>query len=141
MTLPLYAEDQLVAVIESGHEGPRLRYEAAWRAGSERFPISLGMPLTSPEYGPDIVVPWLMNLLPEGDRPRRPCGLWRMLGPRKRRLEADRSRAPDRADAGEIPRHGSCLRTDASGAGLASPSPGDLQRRLDGRPRVAAPAL
>ncbi len=67
MTLPLYAEDQLVAIIESDHEGPRLRYEAAWRAGSERFPISLGMPLTSPDYGPDIVVPWLMNLLPEGD--------------------------------------------------------------------------
>ncbi len=67
MTLPLYAEEQLVAVIDSDREGPRLRYEAAWRTAAESFPVSLGMPLASPVYGPEIVVPWLMNLLPEGE--------------------------------------------------------------------------
>jgi serine/threonine-protein kinase HipA len=67
VTLPLYAEEQLVAVIDSDREGPRLRYEAAWRTAAESFPVSLGMPLASPVYGPEIVVPWLMNLLPEGE--------------------------------------------------------------------------
>jgi serine/threonine-protein kinase HipA len=67
VTLHLYAEERLVAVIDSDREGPRLRYEAAWRAAAESFPVSLGMPLTSPVYGPEIVVPWLMNLLPEGE--------------------------------------------------------------------------
>jgi serine/threonine-protein kinase HipA len=67
VTLPLYAEDRLVAVIEPDREGPRIHYDEAWRIAGERFPISLSMPLTAPEYGPDIAVPWLMNLLPEGE--------------------------------------------------------------------------
>lgn len=67
MTLPIHAEDRLVAIIESDREGPRIRYEGAWRAAADRFPISLGMPLTASEHGPEVAVPWLMNLLPEGE--------------------------------------------------------------------------
>lgn len=67
MTLPIYADDRAVAVIEIDQDGPHIQYDEAWRQDSAAFPISLSMPLTAPRHGPDLAVPWLMNLLPEGE--------------------------------------------------------------------------
>ena len=65
--LTLYAEQRPVAVIDAGREGPRLGYDAAWRSWADAFPISLSMPLSEPNHGPEVATPWLMNLLPEGE--------------------------------------------------------------------------
>lgn len=67
MSLPIFAEDVRVAVVDADPDGPRLRYVDAWRASPAAFPVSLTMPLATVEFGPEIVTPWLMNLLPEGD--------------------------------------------------------------------------
>ena len=67
MGLPIYAADQLVAQIEAGSDGPWLQYEQAWTGGSDSFPVSLTMPLAQARHGPEVTVPWLMNLLPEGE--------------------------------------------------------------------------
>lgn len=66
MTLPIYADDRPVALIETGADGPHVQYEDAWRREAS-FPISLSMPLAAARYGPEVAVPWLMNLLPEGE--------------------------------------------------------------------------
>lgn len=57
----------LVAEIAVDGEGPRLAYDPDWRGSAGAFPISLSMPLANFGAPPEIVVPWLMNLLPEGD--------------------------------------------------------------------------
>lgn len=67
MSLPIFHESALVAAIEAGVEGPRLRYEVAWRETADAFPISLTMPLSENDWGAEIATPWLMNLLPEGE--------------------------------------------------------------------------
>lgn len=67
MTLPIYAEDRPVAVIETDRDGPHVQYDDAWLQEGGGFPISLSMPLAASRYGPDVAVPWLMNLLPEGE--------------------------------------------------------------------------
>lgn len=67
MSLPLFAGGRLVATVETAADGPHLRYEPDWLAAPGAFPISLTMPLTAAVHGPDVAVPWLMNLLPEGE--------------------------------------------------------------------------
>jgi serine/threonine-protein kinase HipA len=67
MSLPLFAGGRLVATVETAGDGPHLRYDEAWRAAPDAFRISLTMPLTAAEHGPDVAIPWLMNLLPEGE--------------------------------------------------------------------------
>lgn len=41
-------------------------YASSWLEHRARFPISTLMPLADKVYGPEIVYPWLLNLLPEG---------------------------------------------------------------------------
>jgi serine/threonine-protein kinase HipA len=67
VSLPIFHGEVLVGAIEPGAAGAAIRYEDAWRADPDAFPISLTMPLQDREYGPDLVTPWLMNLLPEGE--------------------------------------------------------------------------
>ncbi len=67
MTVPIYYDATLVAEIEVGEEGPRLNYDAAWLSEIGAFPISLTMPLRDMNYDSAAIVPWLMNLLPEGE--------------------------------------------------------------------------
>jgi serine/threonine-protein kinase HipA len=67
MSLPIFADQDMVAEIDTDRQGARIRYDAAWRAEDQAFPISLTMPLAVPEHGPEVAVPWLMNLLPEGE--------------------------------------------------------------------------
>lgn len=67
MTLPIFSDKAVVAEIDIGAEGPSITYDQGWRSRIGAFPISLTMPLKEVVYGPNLVVPWLMNLLPEGE--------------------------------------------------------------------------
>jgi serine/threonine-protein kinase HipA len=64
VTLQLFAEQAPVAAID-----PRdavLTYEPGW-AQSGAYPVSLSMPLDRADHPAEVVIPWLMNLLPEGE--------------------------------------------------------------------------
>lgn len=65
--LPIYADARLVASIDADQDGPRVRYDEGWPAADDAFPISLSMPLATALHGSEVAVPWLMNLLPEGE--------------------------------------------------------------------------
>lgn len=67
MSLPLYVDQTLVARVEFGPEGLTLTYDEGWRSAPGAFPVSLSMPLTKARWDAPLVVPWLMNLLPEGE--------------------------------------------------------------------------
>jgi len=41
-------------------------YEREWLSHPSRFPVSVLFPLSDTIYGPEIVYPWFLNLLPEG---------------------------------------------------------------------------
>ncbi len=64
MSRPIFDDQNLVAVIEPDL---MLRYETSWTSNRNAFPISLSMPLDRAEHPADVVIPWLMNLLPEGE--------------------------------------------------------------------------
>lgn len=64
--IPLFHGAELAAVIRPAAEGPRLAYARAW-TGRDAFPVSLSMPMATREHPPEVVAPWLMNLLPEGE--------------------------------------------------------------------------
>jgi len=67
MSLPVFFEKTQAAVIEATAAGAVLRYDPAWRQDGAAIPLSLTMPLTETEHPPEVVTPWLMNLLPEGE--------------------------------------------------------------------------
>jgi len=71
--LPVFYEAFLVGTITVGQEGPSFGYAPRWEATGEAFPASVRMPLGSGPFGPDVLMPWLINLLPEGD-PLRTVG-------------------------------------------------------------------
>jgi serine/threonine-protein kinase HipA len=64
--MPIYAEQSLVAAV-AGDGAPSLTYAQAWRDNRTAYPISLSMPLTQETWPPETLLPWLMNLLPEGE--------------------------------------------------------------------------
>lgn len=66
MDLPIHFDRRLVAMISADEHETRLTYDNAWLAAPDRFPVSLAMPLQTEPYGDELVLPWLMNLLPEG---------------------------------------------------------------------------
>jgi serine/threonine-protein kinase HipA len=65
--LPVHYEDRLVAMISADAQATRLAYDDTWLSSADRFPVSLAMPLRSEHYDGELVLPWLMNLLPEGE--------------------------------------------------------------------------
>lgn len=67
MDLTVHYEDRLVATISADAQATRLTYRDTWLAAPDRFPVSLAMPLRPEPFGGDLVLPWLMNLLPEGE--------------------------------------------------------------------------
>lgn len=77
MELPLLFSDRLVATIAASAQSVALTYSPEWLAAPDRFPISLSMPLGDMPYQADLVLPWLTNLLPEGEPLR---AMTRMLG-------------------------------------------------------------
>jgi serine/threonine-protein kinase HipA len=67
-TLPVYYETRPVGTIEVVEGGPRFVYDQAWRDLKGAFPISLTMPLTGPIHEPKVLLPWVVNLLPESSK-------------------------------------------------------------------------
>jgi len=65
--LPVHYEDRLVATISADAQATRLAYTDAWRSSADGFPVSLAMPIRPEPYEGEQVLPWLMNLLPEGE--------------------------------------------------------------------------
>ncbi len=61
----IWFEQRPVAELEAGEHGPSLRYLPEWQGLRGAFPVSTRMPLSEPSYGPETVVPWIVNLLPE----------------------------------------------------------------------------
>lgn len=62
----VYANGILAGAVEPRPGGVAFVYDAAWLNHPARFPLSLSMPLSAKEWGDGIILPWLMNLLPEG---------------------------------------------------------------------------
>lgn len=67
MELPVHYDDRLVATISADTQATRLTYHETWLSSPGNFPVSLAMPIRPEPYGGDRVLPWLMNLLPEGE--------------------------------------------------------------------------
>jgi serine/threonine-protein kinase HipA len=66
MTVPLLFEEAPVGEILVGTAGPAFAYAPSWGRRPDAFPLSLRMPIEGGAFEPEIVLPWLMNLLPEG---------------------------------------------------------------------------
>ncbi|WP_452106411.1 HipA domain-containing protein [Brucella pseudogrignonensis] len=60
----IYYENWPVARLADQH-GLSLAYDAEWEQRASAFPLSLTMPLRVGSHGPEQVMPWLANLLPE----------------------------------------------------------------------------
>ena len=63
----LFHRDSPVAEVTPPPTGPTLTYDEAWRGSCDAFPVSLSMPMDQVAWPPEVVVPWLLNLLPEGE--------------------------------------------------------------------------
>ena len=62
----VYADGVIAGAIESRLGETAFLYDPAWLQSPAGFPLSLSMPLSAREWGPGVILPWLMNLLPEG---------------------------------------------------------------------------
>jgi len=63
--LPVSYEHLVIGTITLAGEGPSFTYDPRWPTTRGAFPLSLGMPLGGGPFGPEILTPWLANLLPE----------------------------------------------------------------------------
>lgn len=60
----IYYENWPVAHL-SDQDGISLSYDTEWEKRTSAFPLSLTMPMRAGSHGPERVMPWLANLLPE----------------------------------------------------------------------------
>ena len=67
MDRPVHFGNRHVASISADAQATTLTYTDAWLSASDRFPVSLAMPLRPEPFGSELVLPWLANLLPEGE--------------------------------------------------------------------------
>jgi serine/threonine-protein kinase HipA len=65
-SVPVYYETVPVGVIEVTDAGASFAYDIGWASVRGAFPLSLRIPLAAPGADASVLVPWLMNLLPEG---------------------------------------------------------------------------
>lgn len=65
--MQIYFETRPVAELLPGDLGPGLVYHREWLSLRGAFPVSTRMPLRAEPYTPDVVLPWIVNLLPEED--------------------------------------------------------------------------
>ena len=79
--IPVFHGDLAVGHIEVRLDGPSFAYTEDWLARRTAFPASVSMPLVAAPVPPDIIVPWLANLLPEGAA-LTTAGRWLGLDPR-----------------------------------------------------------
>ena len=63
--IPVRYESALVGTIEVSAEGPAFTYDPSWASVRGAFPVSLRIPIGA-IAPPETLLPWLMNLLPEG---------------------------------------------------------------------------
>ena len=77
MDLPVSYAGRPVATIIADAERTDLFYHSDWQTAADRFPISIAMPVRPAPYSAELVLPWLMNLLPEGEPLR---AMTRVLG-------------------------------------------------------------
>ncbi len=63
----LFYGEAPVADIQASPAGPFLIYRDDWLKDRRAFPVSLSMPLIQTMWPPETALPWLMNLLPEGE--------------------------------------------------------------------------
>ncbi len=64
--IPVYYETAIIGRIRVAEDGPSFSYDESWPRIRNAFPVSLRMPLEGRVVTPDVFVPWLMNILPEG---------------------------------------------------------------------------
>ena len=64
--IPVFFETFHVGSLEVGKGGhPSFRYDSRWQESPDAFPVSTTMPLDRDLFAPEIVHPWIANLLPE----------------------------------------------------------------------------
>lgn len=63
----LFYADTAIAEIDATPDGLTLTYRDSWREAADAFPASLSMPLERAVWPPETAMPWVMNLLPEGE--------------------------------------------------------------------------
>lgn len=67
----IWFETHPVADLASGPLGPIMTYAVEWLGLDGAFPVSTRMPLRSEPYGTDVVIPRIVNLMPESQRFKR----------------------------------------------------------------------
>ena len=77
MILPIRYESREVGTFALEEQISGWRYEDTWLNAPDHFPVSLTMPLGEEAIAANVVLPWLMNLLPEGEPLR---AMTRVLG-------------------------------------------------------------
>ena len=65
--IPVFYETFEIGRMRRDEAGPSFSYSNAWRVTPQAFPISLTMPFEQASFGPEVLLSWLQNLLPEGD--------------------------------------------------------------------------
>lgn len=65
-TLPVFFESRVVGTIETDADGARFVYAGEWADTRGAFPISTTMPIKDRVIGPERLIPWIANLIPEG---------------------------------------------------------------------------
>ncbi len=111
MIREIYSGSIQVGIITAREGDIAFSYDDAWRNRVDAFPLSLSMPLSQSDWGSEQLLPWLQNLLPEGDPLR---AVTRLLGVARedvlglvtqlgRDLAGALSFKPESADAGYRP--------------------------------------
>lgn len=63
--VPVYFENRPVGRIEISEHGTSFVYDESWIGLRGAFPVSVTMPLRRAAFGPEVLLPWASNLLPE----------------------------------------------------------------------------
>lgn len=72
MTTHIFYENRVVGrIIFDSEWNAAFRYDAKWLTSSDSFPLSTTLPLNTQTY--DSILPWLANLLPEGQQLAAVC--------------------------------------------------------------------
>ena len=68
-SVPIWFDDLAVGQVDVAADGSlSLRYAERWLQTAGAFPLSVTMPLRADPYPPDVISPWLANLLPEEEQ-------------------------------------------------------------------------
>jgi serine/threonine-protein kinase HipA len=63
--IALSGQTSIGRVLRNNSGRLKFQYEEAWRSAAEAFPLSLSMPLTSPEHSHEKIDAFLWGLLPD----------------------------------------------------------------------------